>query len=363
MKRRNLKIGIMSAMLIMMSSIVFITCEEAKKESSQLTIVNVSGPTKKDCGGFSWQVSFKLNPASPKGGWIVQKITIDRKATVNCPNVYAPINKTYWEAWKVNAGKDVTTYLEANAADYDDMFSAPSWYFSEGYHINTGGLKFFEELALPAGFVARNPRTYAGDLPSTDTEPDFWSGGDAVAHNLSVVWDCCDESTSTLEPVPDFNEKPKVTPPPKGGKFFEDVELLKPWTADSGYSQADNYLLVQHAMALHQLSDNEIITGVAQYAAYYAGDLDAMSKLFLVLRILYNVPDSIPIEQAQSFGGWLKPTADMCGPYYKLLWPMGWINPFPVPVVVMPFPGYIGAPYDPVGELEYFMETFGRRII
>jgi hypothetical protein len=122
----------------------------------------------------------------------------------------------------------------------------------------------------------------------------------------------------------------------------------------------DNYVLLQNVMALSHLSDNEIITGVNDYASYYTGDLDAMSRLFVVLRVLYNVPDSVHISNAKSFGGWIRPASDLTGQYYHLLWPLGWDIDLPAPIVMNAYMGYVGAPYDPVGELQFFM-PFGRR--
>jgi len=71
---------------------------------ANLTIETVSGPDKEPCGGFKWQVKFNLNNPSPKGGWIVQKVTFERNV-IKCPNTAFINDKvTYWEAWRVAAG-------------------------------------------------------------------------------------------------------------------------------------------------------------------------------------------------------------------------------------------------------------------
>ncbi|MFH1160741.1 MAG: hypothetical protein V1733_07320 [bacterium] len=95
-------------------------------------MVNVKGPTKYACGGYIWEVKFSLAKPSPKGGYIIQEISTKRKATINCPKVYKDIDITFYEAWKVNAGKSVSYYIQ------------------------------------------NNPKTLAGELPSTLTKPAGW---------------------------------------------------------------------------------------------------------------------------------------------------------------------------------------------
>ena len=359
--KKKILYSVLAIVLLGFFSVAFLTCSEDEGVAiPAISIENVAGPRQGICGEFFWQVRFKLAVASPLGGWLVQKITINRQATVNCPTVYAPINVTYWEAWQVNAGKDVSIYVEANANDFDDQYSWPSWPNSEGFHNNDGELRYYENLALPADFVAKNPRTYAGDLPSTDTPPAFWGAGASEAHNLHTDWDCCDTSIQHLTTVPAFSGKPGRTITPKGGPFFEWVETLKAWTDSTGYTYYDNQHLIQNATALSQLTDAEILQGVTQYASYYAGCIPSMSKLFLILRVIYNVPNSIPMAMGRSYGSWIRPQADLTAATYNPLWPLDW-DSFPAPVVLHAYMGYLGAPYNAVGEAQYFIESFGRR--
>lgn len=54
-----------------------------------------------------------------------------------------------------------------------------------------------------------------------------------------------------------------------------------------------------------------------------------MSKLYLMLRVLYNVPDSVMMDDARIYAGWIRAESDITGEYTRLLYPLGW-NDFPI---------------------------------
>ena len=347
-------------------TLFFTSCEEVTNEngngngdSQAITINNVAGPEMKGCGGFEWKTSFSLANDSDSGGYFVQKIRIHRDATKECPTNYNEEDITYWEAWKVNADTNVTTYLEKDPDTYDDMYAWTSWPNSEGFHTNTGDLKFFEGLSLPGHFKKNNPNTFAGMLPSTTKEPDFWGEGESRMHNLETEWDCCDDSTQTIDIIPDFTaleEDPKL---PSGGDFFEHVEPLPAWS-NTHYTDAHNSMLKEHAQQLQQLSTQEIMNGIEEYTRYYKGRVAPLSKLYVMMRMLFDVPENTPMDQAKTFGGWVKPDELIAGEQTSLLWPLA-MGDDRIPAVEAKFKGYMGAPYDAEAEALYFMEQFGRR--
>lgn len=326
---------------------------------SSMVIKNIEGPTNLVCGGYKWAVQFILKIASPKGGYFVQEVTIKRKINKECPTEYKDIDITYYEAWPVNAGKTNTTYAGLGFT-HDDVFMMPSMPQSEGNTDMTGTIKFFENITLPADFKERNPQTYAGILASSKTKPAFWDATDALDHDLDSDWDCCDDSSHTLLTTPDFAKVTKPAKTPKGGLFFDQVESVKAWTDGTEYSENDNYALLESATQIVAMTDAEIITGVADYSEYYAGYLPEMSKLYLILRYVYDVPDEVAIDDAFTYGGWMRPIEEISGSTYNMMWPLGW-NETNMIVVDHTFMGYMGAKYDAPGELANFMENFSRR--
>ncbi len=338
----------------------FQACDDmSTTPESSMVIKNIEGPENMVCGGFNWVVQFILKINSPKGGYFVQEVKIQRTISEECPTEYNDIDITYYEAWQVNAGKTITTYAEGGDVR-DDTYYMSSMTQSEGNTDFTGTVKFFENITLPADFEANNPSTYAGILLSTKTKPAFWNATNALDHDLDSDWDCCGDSSHILITTPDFGKITKPAKAPKGGKFFDQVETVKAWTDTSGYNENDNYVLMESATQIIGMTDAEIITGVNDYAEYYAGYLPEMSKLYLVLRYVFDVSDAVAEVDAMSFGGWILPIEEMSGSTYNMMWPLGW-NEINMLIVDHPFIGYMGVEYDAPSELTYFMENFTKR--
>lgn len=326
--------------------------------TATMSIKNIQGPLKKPCGGFSWTVQFLLKSPSAKGGYFVQKISIQRTIEKKCPKQYNDLDVTYYEAWPVSAGKTVTTYADKGDVN-DDTFFNPSMTQSEGNSNFSAQVKFFENITLPADFKANNRQTFAGILPSTKSKPAFWDAADALDHKLVSTWDCCDDSAHTLVVTPDFSKLIKPAKNPKGGKFFEQLEGLKAWTDPEGYDENDQYMLLESAMQIAQMTDAELVAGVTDYAAYYLAYVDELSKLYVMLRYVMDVPENLAEADALSFGGWIISAEEISGGTVNMLWPLAWDGN--MLKLSHPFEGYVGAGYDAVGELAYFMEHFNRR--
>jgi hypothetical protein len=163
--------------------------------SGRVGFKTITGP-KGECGGMQWVIQWVLDKASKKGGWIVQHVktafdvkdaagaAVDVKAHVGVD----PANWPLWEAWKVNAGKKVTTYAEGGDLA-DDAYGMPSFGATTGKYEITGTAEFYEGLKLPAAF-APDSTSPAGILPVTKTKPSLSGGTGAVDHSLTATWDC-----------------------------------------------------------------------------------------------------------------------------------------------------------------------------
>lgn len=95
---------------------------------------------------------------SKSGGWIVQHIAATDPSG-------RPIF-SFWEAWQVAAGSQITNYA-VNGDIEDDTFFGPS-----GTRANAEA-RFYEGLQLPASFRANNGDTPAGILPATTVNPNL----------------------------------------------------------------------------------------------------------------------------------------------------------------------------------------------
>jgi len=160
-----------------------------------ITISTVAGPAPGKCRGFVWDVNFTLSQPSPRGGYFVQEIQWAGTATDCAGTSIAPkcVNtRHFWEAWKVLANGTQDELVAAGQFTYADRYSgARCDICTKGTASVTGSLSFYEGLTLPAAFIANNPATNAGDLLSTGQNPNLGGGTAAIAHNISITWDCC----------------------------------------------------------------------------------------------------------------------------------------------------------------------------
>lgn len=336
-------------------------CKKKKKAvaNPKLQVTTVKGPTKYICGGALWWVKFKLDKPSPKGGIIVQEVTFQQKIEKKCPRNYATLNTTYWEAWVVKPGKSRTIYHPKY--NRDDQFQVPMRPQSKGYNITKGKIKFFEGVKLPKDFKPKSIRT-AGILPATKKKPAFWTAAnlkDAQDRSLSTKWDCCDgKSESVLTVKPKQKAKTVKKPKSKGGLVHEILQPVKPWTSEENYNPEDLATLLQAAQELSQINEEELLSEMVEYATYYNFATEEMSKLYLVLRLLFDVPQDYPAEEAQFFGGWAAPDLNS-EESVNLSWPVymqdGRLENIDY------FMGYYGVPYDVEGEFRYFSERFEKR--
>jgi len=175
----------------------------------KLTKKTVAGPTDRDCGGFSWTVQWVLGKKTTKGGWVVQKVNVNRNVTDCAGTAKAPgsneLNPSWypiWEAWKINKNQKVTTYAEGGDVMDDGYGSGAAGNNTKGSVEVVGKAEFYDGLKLPSSFKVTN-KAPAWILPVTKSDPGLTGGSGAIDHNLKAEWSCCPESSS---------KKTKLTP-------------------------------------------------------------------------------------------------------------------------------------------------------
>ena len=315
------------------------------------------GPIEKDCGGFDWKVDFTLDTITPNGGYFIQQITIEQNYITLCPTPYQDILVTYWEAWRVNPGQRISIYRE-DGSDYDDNYMSGASPNSEGETRYTGILKYFDSVALPPNMIAYNPNTFAGELPSDTIAPPYWANGQGIPHNAYALWDCCDGADTTryaYEPAPAMI-KPKKEISWTQDPFAVNMSELKPWTAED-FNEEDLSAYMTYSREISSMSDQTLIENFEMFEKIVEGDIDELSKLFILSRILYLVPDYYALSDSKVFGGWIRPLPE--GESFNLLWPLG--SEDGELLLKSRFMGYNGSEYDAVGNLKYFIERFERR--
>lgn len=332
---------------------------------ANLTIETVTGPNKEDCGGFLWRVKFNLNDASAKGGWIVQKITYDQ-VVIKCPD-QPFINKkiTYWEAWRVTAGAKGDSERLSGKFNFDDQYSSGSFPDTRGSTTLTGEVKFFDGLDLPAAFKKGNKDTYAGDLPATTDKPDFWDNANTAGHDLSFIWNCCNNpaiSVLTTTPTQPRTEQHVVADTSILDYTGKLIYRIPTWTY--GYSVISSQQLVNIARQVQNSSNpGSLHNSLIRYEHLFAGTseyVEQMSKAYLLLRVMYQLPLEMNGNNAKTFGGWVHPC--IATPVYNMSWPVtATQSASGVQVSVANYTGFIGRGYNAAGELDYFNSNFPKR--
>ncbi|HEY4289313.1 MAG TPA: hypothetical protein VGN00_19565 [Puia sp.] len=145
--------------------------------------------------GINWDLSHN---SSPKGGFIVQEVTITYMA-IDCHGYPVPLKFKsplhYFEAWQVMP--DSTGIAPENADGFH--FSAET----RDHTAHTIGVAIFSAAAtyhdnvspeeMPGHMVRKNPHTAAGILLSSTSDPNL--GGNiskSIPHELTYHWSCCE---------------------------------------------------------------------------------------------------------------------------------------------------------------------------
>ena len=255
----------------------------------------------------------------------------------------------------------------AGRFNFDDQFSQPNFPNTKGSTSITGQVQFFEGLELPASFKKNNRDTYAGGLPSTIDKPDFWNTSNAADHNLSFAWNCCDPGGIPVLVTTPTDPKPAVHIPADTSRLDYTGKLIikiPSWLSWNNSTSASTQLVNIARQVQYSTSPAALQNSLVNYEKLFAGtsEYDAqMSKVYLMLRVMYNLPQETPNTNIKTFGGWTHPCIGT-GSFYNLSWPV-YVSQSPsgFQVSVSEFTGFIGRGYDAAGELNYFNNNFQKR--
>ncbi|MGD1845491.1 MAG: T9SS type A sorting domain-containing protein [Salibacteraceae bacterium] len=351
-----------------------------------ITITDVNGPLSSPCGGFAWVVNFELDAITQLGGWIVQEIEFQRNVDTCTGGSLQAESFHFWEAWKVNPGHAIQS-LRVGGKPYDDAYVGWSRPNTKGVIKITGKVKFFENVTLPATMKIFNPNTIAGELLSDTAKPAFWNDNGAVDHNLCAVWNCCNSllpinilTTSRdtggvndqdpgqqLDDEENGNQGGDTDP---GGEnsprmavvdqpVVRMIRLLPAWPDLLGSKDLQQIKAI--AAELAKLPSDQLRTGIkAHYNTYSSAQnhVQELSKSYLLLRLLFELPEAYDRAAAKTFGGWVHPSVFQ-SEAYNLSWPIA--STEQGLVVEGTFDGYYGTSYNVVAEFDYFAERFPRR--
>lgn len=135
--------------------------------------------------------------------------------------------------------------------------------------------------------------------------------------------------------------------------------LLPDWSAKSANPAAYATLLRAGVQFLSAPEDarGEAVQSYARHYCLPHFDLPKASGVYLLFRVVFNLPKRHPREQAKVFGGWLHPSVNDGSRYFDLSWPIH-IDEADGVLSIALFPGYFGKGYDAAGEYDWMRTQF-----
>ena len=136
---------------------------------------------------------------------------------------------------------------------------------------------------------------------------------------------------------------------------------LKPWTKKDGFTKNDwdHYIKIAGNV---QNSEPEVIKSAMEAFRQevmkedFNGQYESESKLFILLRVVFDLPEKAPANQRLSFKGWINwPEPDENGKV-NLSWPVSWKGGSPA--LIAGYEGSVGEIYDAWSEYKHFSQNF-----
>ena len=140
------------------------------------------------------------------------------------------------------------------------------------------------------------------------------------------------------------------------------VESLPDWSATTNPNiTLDVAALARAAASFVRMEPAERQSFVSSYSAQFC-DPDVIigpaSGLYVLLRVAYELSESLPRHQAKVFGGWLHPSIGTGEPTFDMSWP---VHIRGGQLQVERCRGYVMGAYDAASEAQYFAENFALR--
>ena len=146
--------------------------------------------------------------------------------------------------------------------------------------------------------------------------------------------------------------------------LMERMSELSPWQRDDFADEEwETYV---NAAKLVQSSDPETVEAALEEFIRDAikeefRGYTSESKPFLLMRVVFDLPEAAPESERRSFKGWINwPPADASGEV-SLAWPLSWDSG--KPRLIAPYAGSEGIPYSAASEYRHLRERYPFRTL
>jgi hypothetical protein len=170
-----------------------------------LTTIVIDGPTPSECGAAKVKRKWEINPATPTGGYVVQRITMtgDIKSCWGddlTSDRYKGDGLKYTETWSIFKG-----HTFSNLLPFDNFSSGFKGFCTFGWFQIEGEGEFCETdtVPLPPGFGQGNVKEALLAPSKLGHHSPFPNCSNKKNFTLKVSWDCCrDEDRTTVIELP-----------------------------------------------------------------------------------------------------------------------------------------------------------------
>ena len=139
------------------------------------------------------------------------------------------------------------------------------------------------------------------------------------------------------------------------------ISEMPDWSATVEQDCSISYASIKPiAVKFAQMSSYMRRSEVKRFSCHYCSpdfDFAQASRLYLLLRILFDLPTQQPVNRAKVFGGWHHLSVDEDKADFDLAWPV-YVDASTLTIKIEPCRGYFGRNYDALGEYEYFNDHF-----
>jgi len=147
-------------------------------------------------------------------------------------------------------------------------------------------------------------------------------------------------------------------------KLKRQVRKIEPWTSSTNYSVAGWTQLVRTAKAFQNVTPGLAGETLNEHLKVYAGKPDQLSteqgKVFLLLRVIFELPENASSGQRLTFAGWARGRSDLNPDgTVNLSWPLSWSQG--KPRLVSGCEGTAGSNYSVADEYVFLRYKFNYR--
>ncbi|HKQ05868.1 MAG TPA: hypothetical protein VJ464_12100 [Blastocatellia bacterium] len=146
-------------------------------------------------------------------------------------------------------------------------------------------------------------------------------------------------------------------------KLLSALRGLAPWGSTSDFSEADWQRYMDAARLVQQSAPADVEQALAHLLDETNGftGVNNERRLFLLTRVVFDLPDRMPADQRRVFKGWVNWPAPDAEGNVNLSWPLDWQDERPV--LLAPYEGSEGPRYGAIEEYRYLLNHFPFRTL